>query len=92
MSQNYKFNQNTKCEYYPCHKGADKETFNCLFCYCPLYMLEDECGGDFKVTKGVKDCWGCTKPHDEEGYAFIMSKMKKVLKTGSTFIKEGNDN
>ena len=33
-----------KCEYFPCHKGADPEDFNCLFCYCPLYALGDKCG------------------------------------------------
>ncbi len=54
MSQNYKFNQHTKCEYFPCHKGSNKETFNCLFCYCPLFMLKDKCGGDFKVKTVLK--------------------------------------
>lgn len=46
-----------KCEYYPCHKNADPEHFNCLFCYCPLYALGDDCGGHFSYTeKGLKDC------------------------------------
>ncbi len=85
MSQNYKFNQHTKCEYFPCHKGSNKETFNCLFCYCPLFMLKDKCGGDFKMKNGIKDCSACTKPHDENGYEFIMSKMKVVIKNGSDF-------
>ena len=26
-----------KCEFFPCHKNADENNFNCLFCYCPLY-------------------------------------------------------
>ena len=37
MSEYYKFFQNKKCEYFPCHKGIPEEDFNCLFCYCPLY-------------------------------------------------------
>lgn len=84
--KHYKFNQNKQCEYFPCHKGIDKDDFNCLFCYCPLYMLENKCGGDFKVTKGVKDCSGCTKPHQKDGFDFVMSKMKAVVKKGSAFI------
>ncbi|WP_461205274.1 cysteine-rich small domain-containing protein [Clostridium sp. DL1XJH146] len=83
----YKFNQNKKCEYFPCHKGVDEDKFNCLFCYCPLYMLGDECGGNYKITNDMKDCSQCTKPHDEEGYEYIMSKMKLVLEKGSYFIK-----
>ena len=39
--KHYSFFQNRECEYFPCHKGADPETFNCLFCYCPLYALEE---------------------------------------------------
>ena len=33
---NYDFFQHKACEYFPCHQGADPETFSCLFCYCPL--------------------------------------------------------
>ncbi|MCH4888157.1 metal-binding protein [Acidaminobacter sp. JC074] len=84
---NYKFNQNKKCEYFPCHKGVDEDKFNCLFCYCPLFMLGDECGGNFSTTHGVKDCSGCTKPHDENSYDFVMSKMGEVMRRGSSFIK-----
>ncbi len=85
MSEHYKFTQHLKCEYFPCHKGADPETFNCLFCFCPLYMLKDECGGNFAINNGVKDCSGCTKPHAQDGYAFVMSKIKMVIERGSDF-------
>ena len=37
--RHYAFFQNTDCEYFPCHKTAHPERFNCLFCYCPLYAL-----------------------------------------------------
>ncbi|MCD4712554.1 MAG: cysteine-rich small domain-containing protein [Clostridiales bacterium] len=85
MSENYKFFQNRECEFFPCHKNVNDDEFNCLFCYCPLYMLRDECGGDFKMTSGVKDCSDCTKPHDSGSYAYIMSAMKKVIERGSDF-------
>ena len=84
---NYKFNKNKKCEYFPCHTGVAEEEFNCLFCYCPLYMLENKCGGNFKITNGVKDCSSCTKPHNPNSFDFIMAKMGEVIKKGSSFIK-----
>ena len=83
MSENYKFFSNKKCEYFPCHKGVDVEHFNCLFCYCPLYMLKDKCGGNFTYNNGIKDCSNCTIPHGENGYEYIMSKMDEVIKIGS---------
>ncbi|MBN2259316.1 MAG: cysteine-rich small domain-containing protein [Clostridiales bacterium] len=83
MSENYKFVQNSNCEYFPCHKGLEKEKFNCLFCFCPLYMLGDQCGGNFTYTHGIKDCSNCTLPHGENGYEHIMSKMDLVIEIGS---------
>ena len=41
--RHYAFFQNRACEFFPCHKGADAENFNCLFCYCPLYALGGNC-------------------------------------------------
>lgn len=87
-TENYKFNQHKTCEFFPCHQGLAPEAFNCLFCYCPLYMLGNACGGDFKETNGYKDCSGCTKPHDAGGYDFIMSKMGQVMAVGSEFVKK----
>lgn len=58
IMQNYKFVQNTQCEYFPCHKGIPIEVFNCLFCYCPLYALKEECGGDYSyLSSGIKVAW-----------------------------------
>ena len=82
-TENYKFSQNKKCEFFPCHKSKNTEEFNCLFCYCPLYMLKDQCGGNFKYKNGIKDCSYCTLPHDKGGYDHVMSKMKMVIKIGS---------
>ena len=77
---NYDFFQNTKCEYFPCHQGADPESFSCLFCYCPLYALGDQCGGNFTyLESGIKDCSGCLKPHRRENYNKIMEKMGMVM-------------
>lgn len=77
---NYDFFQHRQCEYFPCHENADPETFSCLFCYCPLYALGNQCGGCFTYTKeGIKDCSGCLKPHRRENYDKIMEKMPAVL-------------
>ena len=73
---NYAFFQNKDCEYFPCHKCADAENFNCLFCYCPLYALGDSCGGIFTYTEdGIKDCSACLLPHDKDGYKYVLSKI-----------------
>lgn len=76
----YRFFQNKECEYFPCHKCADEDKFNCLFCYCPLYALGDQCGGAFTYTEqGIKDCSNCLKPHRPESYDAIMEKMPQLL-------------
>ena len=75
----YAFFRNTACEYFPCHKTARPEDFNCLFCYCPLYALGEECGGNFRYTdKGVKDCGSCLVPHRRENYGRILEKYPKI--------------
>ena len=72
----YSFFQNIECEYFPCHKESNTETFNCLFCYCPLYALGSECGGNFTYTgSGKKTCSDCLVPHSENGYDYILSKL-----------------
>ncbi len=76
----YSFFQNRECEYYPCHAGADADSFSCLFCYCPLYALGDRCGGDFVyLENGIKDCSGCLRPHKKENYEFIVKQMEQVI-------------
>ena len=75
MTCNYKFFSHTACEYFPCHKTADAADFNCLFCYCPLCALGEDCGGDFSYTqKGVKDCSACLLPHRRENYDAINAR------------------
>ena len=77
---NHAFFQNKNCEYFPCHKTKNPDDFNCLFCYCPLYALGDQCGGNFCYTKeGIKDCSGCMMPHRRENYGKIMKKMVLVM-------------
>lgn len=76
----YDFFQHKQCEYFPCHRGADPETFSCLFCYCPLYCLGENCGGNFRYTEnGIKDCSNCLKPHRRENYEKMTETMKEVL-------------
>lgn len=76
----YKFFQNRECEYFPCHKNVDKKEFNCLFCFCPLYALGDQCEGNFTYTQGgVKDCSGCAVPHRQKNYDVILEKLEGVV-------------
>ncbi len=78
MKECSKFFQNSKCEYFPCHKTNNGECFNCLFCYCPLYHLGDKCGGNFSYTpNGVKDCSDCTIVHSEKGYEFVLKQLNQ---------------
>ena len=78
--RHYSFFTNRECEYFPCHKDADPEDFNCLFCYCPLYVLGDRCGGDFYYREnGRKVCTRCTFPHKRDNYDTIVSRCKEIV-------------
>lgn len=69
-----------ECPYFPCHKNADPDNFNCLFCYCPLYALGADCGGTFYYTAdGIKDCSECLLPHKKEGFDHVMRGCGQVL-------------
>ena len=79
-SNNYKFFQHKKCEFFPCHKGVKEEDFNCLFCFCPLYALGTKCGGNYKILEnGCKDCCDCTIPHGKKGYEYICGKFNEIM-------------
>ena len=82
MAQNsYCFFQNRECSHFPCHKTEHPDKFNCLFCYCPLYALGDQCGGYFTyLGGGVKDCSACMVPHAPGGYEYVLSRMDDVVK------------
>ena len=76
MQFSSKFFTNKNCEYFPCHSGIDKEKFNCLFCYCPLYSLGKDCGGNFLyLDNGIKDCSNCKLPHNSGNYDYIVKKL-----------------
>ena len=77
--RHYAFFSNRDCEYFPCHPGADPDNFNCLFCYCPLYLLGEECGGNFRwLENGVKDCSECLFPHRRENYDVISARWQEI--------------
>ena len=64
QSNKYPFFANKDCPSFPCHAGVDPDVFNCAFCYCPLYLLGPDCGGDYVYTdSGAKSCAGCAAPH-----------------------------
>lgn len=77
MKNSHRFFSNKECKYFPCHQNCDEE-FNCLFCYCPLYFLAENCGGRFQYGEnGVKDCTGCCLPHLPAYYDVIVKKLKE---------------
>lgn len=79
----FKVFTNTKCEFFPCHKGVKEEEFNCMFCYCPLQYLE--CKGNYTVFTGSdgitrKDCSQCIYPHQgKKGWHFIQAGLKNPV-------------
>jgi Zn-finger protein len=77
MKHSFKYFRNCDCEYFPCHQTNNPESFNCLFCFCPLYFKED-CGGNYiLLDHGVKDCSGCMFPHCPENYDELIVKLSK---------------
>lgn len=77
--KNYRYFSHKECEYFPCHAGADPENFNCLFCYCPFYLLGDQCGGNFRyLSTGTKDCTDCLYPHLRENYNEITARYQDI--------------
>ncbi len=75
----YSFFRHTACEFFPCHETRHPESFNCLFCYCPLYALGERCGGSFRYTEsGVKDCKDCLLPHRRENYAYVTGRFPEL--------------
>ena len=82
MENSYKYFENRECKYYPCHNGIDE--MNCLFCYCPMYFLDDCLGTPTFITKDngtvVKNCTGCTFPHNPGNYGKIMKKLSDTIK------------
>ena len=86
----YSFFSHKNCEFFPCHKGADPNDFNCLFCYCPLYALGDKCGGNFRYTdKGIKDCTNCMLPHKRKNYGYVTGQIFLLLLLGSGLLDVG---
>lgn len=77
--KHFSFFSNKKCEYFPCHNGIDSEYFNCLFCYCPLYVLGEKCGGNpVLLENGIKDCNRCTLPHEPDNYGYVIEQLEKI--------------
>lgn len=77
----YAFFCHRDCEYFPCHPTQDPDNFNCLFCYCPLYVLGADCGGSFTyLENGCKDCSRCLYPHRRENYEAVVGRFGDIQK------------
>ena len=80
MEKEYAYFSHKKCEYFPCHPAADPDNFNCLFCFCPLYVLGRACGGNFRyLPNGRKDCSRCLFPHLRENYGAVTGRYQEIL-------------
>lgn len=80
-SNSYRFFQNRECEFFPCHEVQDEDAFNCLFCYCPLY-LDDNCIGspEYIITgrgQRIKDCSSCLVVHSPEMYDKVIAHLRR---------------
>lgn len=79
MKNSHAYFSNKDCKYFPCHKCDDMDDFNCLFCYCPLYVLGDKCGGKFVyLENGFKDCSACMYPHLSKNYENILKRYQEI--------------
>ena len=77
MENSYCFFENRACDYFPCHAGLYE--FNCLFCYCPLYLKENCPGNPAYIEREgrrIKDCTNCTFPHRPENYEKVTAILK----------------
>ncbi|MEY8367489.1 cysteine-rich small domain-containing protein [Anaerovoracaceae bacterium 42-11] len=89
-AENFKFFSHRECEYFPCHETKETEQFNCLFCYCPLYAMGRDCGGNYAYTSdGVKDCSDCMIPHRKDNFDYMMARLAKFHKKLQLAEKEG---
>ena len=88
MEHSHQYFKNQDCQYFPCHQGMEGEEFNCLFCYCPMNPYEDCLGKSRYIKRSngkvVKDCSGCTFPHEPRNYQMIMDFLKKKLNGACT--------
>lgn len=80
-SNSYRFFQNRECNFFPCHEVQDEDDFNCLFCYCPLY-LDDNCIGspEYIITgrgQRIKDCSSCLVVHSPEMYDKVIAHLRR---------------
>lgn len=83
MENSSRYFKNEKCEYYPCHQGMEDCDFNCLFCYCPMNQYEDCLGMPEYITTSagtvIKDCSGCTYPHEPQNYDHMMEFLSRKM-------------
>ena len=86
------FFRNTDCKYFPCHKTEHPEDINCLFCYCPLYMLGSKCGGNFTYTEtGIKNCTDCMVPHSRNAVQYIIKRWPDIAAVASKKPEQEDD-
>ncbi len=48
-----------------------------MWCWCIFY--NNDCGGNYKVINGIKDCSNCLYPHKKENYDNIIKRITKEV-------------
>ena len=85
MEHNHRFFSNKSCMFFPCHSAPEEDKFNCMFCYCPLYPLGEDCGGVFTWVEHenirIKLCTDCPLPHTPENYDMVVGKLSEEVLT-----------
>lgn len=83
-TQNWKHLQDTKCEFFPCHKLDDPSKFNCRFCYCPAFLIDNcpgiEGGYAVILENGYKDCSACTINHNVDTFNVILDAVDNEVR------------
>jgi len=79
VSNSHRFFNNSACRYFPCHPTKNPDSFNCLFCYCPLYSFDEKCGGDYYYSGKIKACDKCEAPHAPDYYDVIIRKLEDAV-------------
>ena len=75
----YSFFSHKKCEYFPCHKGADPEELQLPVLLLSAVRAGREMRREFPYTEnGIKDCTGCLVPHRRENYGYITGKYREL--------------
>jgi Zn-finger protein len=74
----------------PCHAGADPDTFNCLFCFCPLYFSRCLRRRPRPAARG-QGLHGLSAASPGEGYDVILARLRDEAAKRRALDAEANE-